>query len=247
LKLACSTLIFGILKDEDQFRETLSAIRRTGYTGVQIEFDLLPEELRNDPGSSRKIIESSGLIPVAVAVTFDESIGRFMKAIGSKIGTLCLFEPDYDSAVEKTRSLARFYASLDLDLSLQPHVRSNLQNPEQLDEILQRCAPLHPSICFDTAHLTALGIELRAFIHRYSDRISIVHLKDLKKDHKYEIDYARDFVDVGEGTVDFRSVFDGFEKAGYEGWFVIEVDHAHDETISESIEKNFQRVSALLS
>jgi sugar phosphate isomerase/epimerase len=215
----------------------LDDISRAGYAGVQLEYDPLPASLKKDPKWAAELVKASGLFPVAVAVTFDPATASFARDVAAPVGTLCLFEGDFERAVEKTRKLAKLYSSMGLDLSIQPHVRSDIQNTRQLDELLRACEPLRPSVCFDTAHLTALGVDLRAFLRRYRERISIVHVKD----------YETDFVDVGDGRVDMRGILSEFEKSGYSGWYVVEVDHAHHGSEIDSIRRNFERLSFFAS
>ena len=247
LKLACSSLTFGKLANKKHFEKTLDEIKETGYSGLQIEYDYLPPILRSDPKQVSELVESRGLQTVAVAVTFSKDMGYFTQNVGAKVGTLCLFEKDFDTAARKTKDLLKFYSKLGLSLSAQPHVRSNLESIEQTKELIERCKLLPLTLTFDTAHLTALGVELIEFIGIFGDKISMVHLKDLKsmKDIQ-KIDFEIDFVDLGDGIVNFSKTLKALKRARYEGWLVVEVDHPQEKTAFASIKKNFERLSQIL-
>ncbi len=192
-------------------------------------------------------MEARKLATVAVAVTFEKDTAYFTQKVDGKVGTLCLFEKSLETAAKKTKDLLRLYSKLGLSLSAQPHVRSNVESVEQTRELLERCKPLYPTLTFDTAHLTALGIDLEEFISIFGDKISMVHLKDLKgMKETRKIDFDRDFVDIGDGIVNFPKVLKALKEVHYDGWLVVEVDHAQEKTIFGSIKKNYERLIPIL-
>ena len=91
-------------------------------------------------------------------------------------------------------------------------------------------------------------MDLPGFIKRYKDRLVLVHLKDLRVKGKApkDIDYDNDFVDLGEGVVDFPAVMKALKGVRYPGWLMIEVDFAHKITVEESVRLNFDYIKPLM-
>ncbi len=215
---------------------------------MQIEYDLLPISLKRSPEKVLEQVKKRDLEIVAVAVTFEKDTAYFSEKVGGKIGTLCLFEKNFETAAAKTKELSKLYAGFhNVILSAQPHVRSNVESIEQTKKLLEYCAPYEPTLTFDTAHLTALGVDLEKFIDIFGKKISMVHLKDLKgmKDIR-QIDFNKDFVDISDGIVDFPKTLKALKKSGYDGWLVVEVDAPQESTVFASIRKNFERLSKIL-
>ncbi len=250
MHLGCSTLTFGKTKTEKDFVSVLRSISQAGYAGVQIEHKLLPDNLQHKPKVVKDLVRSEGLEIVAVAVTTDLYDVRFSSEVGSKIATLCLFEGNFQIAKKKTRRLLRLCASLDVNLAVHPHVRSNVDTIQSVEEILD-LSPKNDgtlSLVFDSAHFTALGWDLANFVKLFHRKISIAHIKDLRKlMMPSEVNYNRDFADIGDGVVDFDGLIKAFKGVGFHKWLVVEVDHPPSRTPSQSAQINYDRLSRLVS
>jgi inosose dehydratase len=164
--------------------------------------------------------------------------------MGAESGWLCLFEKDQKTAADVTKKLTRAFEQKGMKVAVHPHVRSNAENLKQLDNLLKVSKA---DVCFDTAHLEALRIDLPKFIRKYRDNIVLAHIKDLR-DHvdPAKIDYDRDFVDLGEGVVDFEAVMEAFKDTGYKGWLMVEVDFPHKDSMAESAKTNYKYLKKLL-
>jgi sugar phosphate isomerase/epimerase len=250
VRLGCSTLTFGKTKTEKDFVGVLRSISDAGYTGVQIEHKLLPDNLQHKPKVVKDLVRSEGLETVAVAVTTDPYDVHFTNEAGSKIGTLCLFEGNFQIARRKTRRLLKLCATLGVNLAVHPHVRSNVDTIQSIEEILA-LSPKNEgtlSLVFDSAHFTALGWDLVNFLKLFRRKISISHIKDLRKlMMPSKVNYTRDFADIGDGVVDFDSLIKAFKEVGFDKWLVVEVDHPPLRTPSQSARRNYDRLSGLVS
>ena len=72
-----------------------------------------------------------------------------------------------------------------------------------------------------------MGIDQRQFIEKYHDNIALVHLKDLrKKVPKSRISFTKDFVNIGNGIVDFTRVIASLREVKYKGPLMLELDAA---------------------
>lgn len=203
--------------------------------------------LGKDPSKCAKLAKKHGLSVSAVSMDTAPEMGRIIRGLGARLGWLCLFEKDSDVATEKTKKVVAACAKLGVEVSLHPHVRSNMETTEQIDKIIKACEPNRTTVCFDTAHLTALGINLEKFVGRYASRISLVHLKDLKKMRSIQqIDYSKDFVDLGDGIVDIRGAMKALRKMDYSGAVMVEVDSPQNGTVEASVRKNFEVLTSLV-
>lgn len=224
------------------------SIRKLGYTDAGIEYPLLPESVRRRPESGGALSRGAGLTVSAVAIDTSPFMAQVVRGFGSKVGWLCLFERDIDEAVEKTKALTSACGKLGVDVSLHPHVKSNLLTTDDLDKVIKACAPNPTSVTVDTAHLTALDINIPKFIDKYRSKISLVHVKDLRvKKPQQDIDYNEDFVDLGNGVADLKGTLKALREVGYTGAVMVEVDYPHDVTVDVSAKKNYEYLRDLMS
>lgn len=248
MKLSCSAIAWGQIKDVATFRKIIDSIADTGYEGVGIEYNLLPEELMKKPEMVKEIADSASLAVPSMAIN-ENTVYQAEAAhrMGAESGWLCLFEKDADGAAEVTKMHLREFEKRGMKVGLHPHVKSNVETNSQLDALISACQPHRLDVCFDSAHQEALSMDLPAFIQRYHDRLCLVHLKDLRvrKDPK-DIDYDHDFVDLGEGLCDFPGIMGALKHVHYTGWLMVEVDFAHKITVEESIKKNFDYLTPLM-
>jgi len=78
----------------------------------------------------------------------------------------------------------------------------------------------------DLYWISKAGLDPLDYFERYPKRFPLWHVKDMKSGTK-------DFTEIGNGTIDFKRIFEAKEKAGLEHWFV-EQDSS-DKDIFESI------------
>jgi len=245
MRLSCAALGWGNIGSPREFKEILQSIKDAGYEGVGVEYDVIPDVLKKNPKQVKKIAKEVGLEVVSMAINKTTTDMADVAAdMGAESGWLCLFEKDQKSAADVTKKLTRAFEQKGMKVAVHPHVRSNAENLKQLDDLLKVSKA---DVCFDTAHLEALRIDLPKFIRKYRDNIVLAHIKDLR-DHvdPAKIDYDRDFVDLGEGVVDFKAVMKAFKDVGYKGWLMVEVDFPHKGSMAESAKTNYKYLKKLL-
>ena len=246
MKISCAALGWGNIKSVKQFSEILDSIKDAGYEGVGIEYAVMPEVLKKDPGRVKTLARKAGLEVVSMALNETTTdMADVAKKMGAESGWLCLFEKDDKAAAEVTRKLTRAFREKGMKIAVHPHVRSNAENLGQLDALLKASKA---DICFDTAHLEALRIDLPGFIRKYKNRIVLAHIKDLRAHvDPAKIDYDKDFVDLGEGVVDFKAVVRALKDIKYKGWLMVEVDFPHKDSMAESSKRNYEYLQRLLN
>ncbi len=87
-------------------------------------------------------------------------------------------------------------------------------------------------LLFDPSHYVLQQLDYLDFIDRYHDRISCFHVKDAEFNptgrsgvyggYQNWVDRAGRFRSLGDGQVDFSSIFSKMAQYGYDGWAVLE-------------------------
>lgn len=137
------------------------------------------------------------------------------------------------------------------------HVGSTIETREEIDQLWSR---LDPGLVFmgpDTGHLAWAGADVVQFCRDYADSIKTMHIKDVNKQVMddgvaAQWDY-RTFSDkgiwteLGQGCVDFPTVFQILADAGFGGWLIVETDVTQLPTAVESaiVSRNYLRTLGL--
>ena len=124
------------------------------------------------------------------------------------------------------------------------HVGTVIETREEVDRLL---ALTDPGLVFlgpDTGHLAWAGADAVAFCRDYAERIKTLHIKDIdagvrERGHAAGWDYGTFerhgiFVELGEGCVDFVTIFDILRGAGFSGWAIVETDVTQKASAFES-------------
>ena len=114
-----------------------------------------------------------------------------------------------------------------------PHYNTACMIPSDIDFILQNTDPDEIWFCPDTAHITAGGGDAAAIVEKYKARVGFTHLKDILTSYKLKSEgmeegkevYAN-FRELGEGNVDFPSIFASLKSVGYDGVLCAELDRS---------------------
>jgi inosose dehydratase len=133
------------------------------------------------------------------------------------------------------------------------HVGSTIETREEIDRLFDM---VDRELVFqgpDIGHLAWAGVDAVQFCRDYADSIKTVHIKDIDPAVLAEgVENAWDygtfsqhgiFTELGEGLVDFPAMFKVLEKAGFEGWIIVETDVTQKPTALESatISRNYLR------
>lgn len=116
---------------------------------------------------------------------------------------------------------------------LHPHVQTVVETTDEVQRVLDGC---DVNWCLDTGHFAIGGADPVAFAKESASRVGHVHLKDvnmalrpgLMRREMSIMDGVQQglFPSLGQGDVDIAAVIVELEKAGYQGWYVIEQDTA---------------------
>ena len=109
-----------------------------------------------------------------------------------------------------------------------------MQTEQEIDKFMEMVNPELVYLLFDSGHLSFAGIDPVKVLKKYINRVKHVHLKDIRnnmveKSKKEKWSFLKGvregvFTVPGDGDVDFEPIFDVLEKAGYEGFVVVEAE-----------------------
>ena len=135
------------------------------------------------------------------------------------------------------------------------HTASYIETRDEFDRLLALTDPELLFIGLDTGHLAYASADVPDFIATYGSRIKILHLKDVyptvlddARRNKWDYRTAQNhglWAELGEGTIDFRSVFTELDRAGFDGWVIVEIDRTTKPTPRDSIAACFAHLTSL--
>lgn len=134
----------------------------------------------------------------------------------------------FAEALDRARALAE---ARGLVATLHPHYGTVVEGPDDVDRLLERSSiPL----CLDTGHLAVGGADTVRVARKAAGRVRHVHLKDVSTDLSdrvragllgYQEAVAMGmYRPLGRGDLDIGEVVRTLERAGYDGWYVLEQD-----------------------
>ncbi|CAG9296315.1 myo-inosose-2 dehydratase [Celerinatantimonas diazotrophica] len=146
--------------------------------------------------------------------------------------------------------LSEMAAEKGMSVCLHHHMGTAIQTPAEIDRFM---AEVEPSVglLLDTGHIyysEGNQTVIMDILNRYMNRIPHVHLKDIREEKRQQvINEHRCFLDgvrlgaftvPGDGVIDFKPIFDALDKAGYEGWMVVEAEQ--DPSVANPLEYAFK-------
>jgi inosose dehydratase len=99
-----------------------------------------------------------------------------------------------------------------LEPAFHPHLGTRVVTPAEIQALLDAS---DVGLVLDTGHLLVGGGDPVRALRDWSDRITHVHLKDVR---------AGAFCELGQGEVDLPGFLAALIESGYEGWLVVEQD-----------------------
>lgn len=120
--------------------------------------------------------------------------------------------------------------AFDLVQVLHPHAGTQVATSDDVRRVLEGS---DVRLCLDTGHLTIGGVDPAAFAAGHADRVGLVHLKDVRAAlaRRVGLDLTlREatrlglFCALGRGDADVGGTVRALERAGYDGWYVLEQD-----------------------
>jgi len=122
---------------------------------------------------------------------------------------------------------------LGVDVAFHNHAWTLIETKEEIDFLAENTSPDSFFFAFDTGHLALMGMDPGTVMEEYKDRIRYLHLKDTKDN---------DFIELGEGIVNFAKVKEVLEEINFQGWLVAELDRSKNPPLlSAKMQRRFIR------
>jgi len=127
------------------------------------------------------------------------------------------------------------------------YVGSLIENPRQLDMLMDQTDPKYCNLGPDTAQIWLGGGDPAAIFEKYKHRIIYMHYKDVLgysrslksyvNDQSYKFDNV---VELGRGVIDFPALHRILQSINYKGWITIDLDNARVSPMeSEKIQREY--------
>ncbi len=144
-----------------------------------------------------------------------------------------LVETAFDELAKRWRPILDHFDENGVDVCFEIHPGEDLHDGVTYEMFLERTGN-HPRarMLYDPSHYILQGLDYLSHIDIYHERIGMFHVKDaeLNPDGRQGVyggyqpwaNRAGRFRSLGDGQVDFASVFSKLTQYGFEGWAVLE-------------------------
>lgn len=244
MKLGYSAITWG---GDD--RQAIKDVSSLGFSGIQLRSNIL-KEFGNNPEAVRDLLKQYNLeFPMFssgnanINTGNDEDViqthlnnAKFVKAVGGKYIQLTnTSRPRSGSPsnadLKKYGSLINEIGKRTQDIGIQATYHNHMdqlgETPEEVDIILDNCDESNVKLLLDIAHYFQGGGDPVQALLKYKDRISTLHLKDVKPStsggrRSYK------FVELGQGIVNLPDFFKTLQQINFKGWGIVELDAVPD-------------------
>ena len=218
------------LRDDatSDFAVTLEKVAQIGYQGVELA------GLHGlDAAAVRNLLDSNNLFAVGTHTGLDAIESSIQQVIDDNLilGSRYVSVPyladnrrtsidDYKKLAEILNGFGMKFQSAGLGLAYHNHAFEfeKLGGSEYaLDVLFGATDPQFVKVELDTFWVKKAGVDPAAYMGKYAGRVPLIHLKDMTPEPEAT------FAPVGEGTMDFQSIFDAAGAAGGE-YYIVEQD-----------------------
>ncbi|MFS0821526.1 myo-inosose-2 dehydratase [Bacillus sp. 1P02SD] len=143
-------------------------------------------------------------------------------------------QEDWGKLADGLHELGRLAQEKDMDIVYHHHMGTGVQTTEEINKLMELTDPNLVSLLYDTGHLVFSGESHLEVLERHFDRIKHVHLKDVRTDVAQKVredklsflTAVREgvFTVPGDGSIDFRPVFQLLSERNYKGWMLVEAE-----------------------
>ncbi|HTJ89694.1 MAG TPA: sugar phosphate isomerase/epimerase family protein [Acidocella sp.] len=144
-----------------------------------------------------------------------------------------LIETAFDELARRWRPILDHAETVGVDVCYEIHPGEDLHDGASFEMFLERVDD-HPraNLLYDPSHFVLQQLDYLAFIDIYHERIRAFHVKDAEFNptgrqgvyggYQSWVDRAGRFRSLGDGQVDFGSIFSKLAAADFGGWAVLE-------------------------
>ncbi|MFD2598161.1 sugar phosphate isomerase/epimerase family protein [Sphingobacterium corticis] len=158
-----------------------------------------------------------------------------------------LVETGFKELADRWLPILNEFDKYGVDLCYEIHPGEDLHDGVSYERFLD-AVDQHPRACllYDPSHLLLQGMDYLSYIDHYHERIKMFHVKDAEfnpngKQGVYGgysnwLERAGRFRSLGDGQVDFKSIFSKLAGYDYDGWAVLEWECAIKNSVDGATE-----------
>ena len=146
-------------------------------------------------------------------------------------------EGGIQQTIDGLRKLLELIEELPVRICLEPHLHSQILYPEDYDAIFSHLNTPKLGITVDTGHFHTAGVDWKALIRNYPERIYNVHLKD---------HIGAQSVAIGQGEIDLPGLVAVLREVAYRGPLAIELEVQDPENLPQYIREAYTYMTALI-
>jgi sugar phosphate isomerase/epimerase len=220
--------VYEFLQTPQEIARSLKKVAQIGYRAVQVS-GLGPI----DTDELKSILDAEGLVVCATHVDFEElridldAVIDYQKTLDCNfvaIGSMPLEyrdEEGYRRFAEEINPIAKELSKAGLVFGYHNHSFELERFGEKtgLEIFFNACDAEFVTAEFDTYWLQNGGADPIVWIESFSDRVPVIHLKDMKAQSNDSI-----MAEVGEGNMNWQGIIAACKKAGTR-WYVVEQDY----------------------
>lgn len=221
----------------------ISDIAALGFKGIQLRantyapFKENPQELKDtlDKNGLQLVMFSSGNVGILDDIIKDREThlnhAKFIKALGGNSLQITNTSrpkdrlPTTDELKKYAKNMSAVAKAVLEETGVQPawhnHMNQLGETPEEVDIIINEMDTKYIKLLLDVAHYTQGGGKPEEAVLKYKNILFATHIKDTKA---VESKSGYQFVELGQGSVEFPKIFDALGKIKFDGWNIIELD-----------------------
>ena len=201
----------------------ISQAATQGYGGLQLKGGQYAPWL-DDINTFRKRLDVSQIMGIIAYGSDEGNIQRCIDFAGELNLTAVTWVPGwkrdqvdeeaYKSAADVLNRLGEYAQERETRLSVHNHAGLIFQDDTDLAAFRRFVQPELGGLTLDTAHLALGGVtDIAGVIRDCKGYIDLFHIKDLK---------GQKFCPLGDGELDFDSIFKAIGDIGFDGWLVVD-------------------------
>jgi inosose dehydratase len=243
----------GITWPVEPIDQVVAEVADVGYAAFET-FALTVEAYPGGPSAFRALIDRHGLTfpsaycyaPFINPATREADIALMVshahtiRAVGGSVAVLgatssenpVYSADEYAGMIDTLNEIGRRLMDLGVVAAFHPHTGTPVETREQIDRVMGGVDPRYMGFAPDTGQIQKGGSDALEVLRTYLSLVRHVHLKDWvggvlqRTPDGQEVDrtgYA-DYVPVGSGVVDVPGIAALLDGAGYDGWWMVELD-----------------------
>jgi sugar phosphate isomerase/epimerase len=246
MKTSITTILWGKIRTLGEFRSVLAEVRGIGFDGIGLETRLLPHEAIRDPKLVKKTLREAGVENAGSYSTMKLQDVDWASQAGTPVlWVVARGDKTFREALGVVRELKSRAAKSGIAIALHNHLGTRFETEAQMRKALADVKGLQ--VCFDTAHAEAADFDTPGFIRDFQERIALVHVKDLRvKVPKGKVSFTKDFVNAGEGILNFGRIFGALKDAGYDRSLMLETEVIVGRRPAVVAREGYDRIQTLL-